>query len=490
MILTAAFYTIETVTINIVDATDSNLIPPGYLDAHPLTTSDILAREYGSKLVIVVEQCQCAVVWLCKACLAIMYLRITSGLPRQSLAVKLLAGYIAATYIFMEILYLGVWCRPFSNYWAVPTPNKQCNAATNHLITNTVFNLSSDAAMLAIGVPLFIRSQLPLKRKFILTGVFGLGLFNIVCCVMNKFYSFTEPYGDDWVFWYIREAATAVIVANLPFMWTLLRRVCGVKSWVSQTSAQRGKSDLDGTRMLQLRRSETTWQDGSMDGSKGAMTISSARRVTFSDDGIDDLDEINGAGGKSWWRLAQRQTDEEDAIAPAADSNNSLTHCTTAGSEIYKTVTISVTTGDTPTSPSSPTQYAPATRPTRRVMIRSHSYQSQPRNPQKSRRASEPLQARMAIQIVRGSSQRNGAGKLMEGLASGTPSSPPQADGSGDFDFNPTTTRSRSVALLARVDSRGTTRSATRSEVTEEDAVTGGGGGGGGRKGSWTKWWA
>lgn len=39
---------------------------------------------------------------------------------KQNLAVKIVAGYAAFGLVLMEILYLGVWCRPFSQYWAVP----------------------------------------------------------------------------------------------------------------------------------------------------------------------------------------------------------------------------------------------------------------------------------------------------------------------------------------------------------------------------------
>jgi len=34
-----------------------------------------------------------------------------------------------------------------------------------------------------------------------------------------------------WTFWYIREASTAFLVANLPFIWTLLRRMFKLKSF-------------------------------------------------------------------------------------------------------------------------------------------------------------------------------------------------------------------------------------------------------------------
>lgn len=41
----------------------------------------------------------------------------------QNIAVKAVAAYVAIGFVVMEILYLGVWCRPFNQYWAVPPDN-------------------------------------------------------------------------------------------------------------------------------------------------------------------------------------------------------------------------------------------------------------------------------------------------------------------------------------------------------------------------------
>jgi hypothetical protein len=44
---------------------------------------------------------------------------------KQRWAVKLLAGYVAFGWLLMEILYFGVWCQPFDQYWAVPVANSE-----------------------------------------------------------------------------------------------------------------------------------------------------------------------------------------------------------------------------------------------------------------------------------------------------------------------------------------------------------------------------
>jgi len=131
---------------------------------------------------------------------------------------------------------------------AVPTPNPQCDTAVNHLITNAVFNISSDVLMLALGVPMFIRIQIPLSKKIPLVGIFSLGIFVIIAAVLNKWYSFTAPFGTAWVYWYVRESATAIIVANLPFVWLLYRRIFGIR-----TDSVTGSRSKSGQNTISLR---------------------------------------------------------------------------------------------------------------------------------------------------------------------------------------------------------------------------------------------
>ncbi|KAI1486458.1 hypothetical protein F5X96DRAFT_654959 [Biscogniauxia mediterranea] len=236
MIFAMVADTVLIVTINILSRTNTNLIDPN--DMSELTPDSIRDRIYGSKMVLVVEQMQITVIWTIKCCLLLMYYRLTMSL-KQNLAVKIVVGYVALGWVVMEILYFGVWCRPFNQYWAVPVDNIQCSAATNHLITNAVLNISSDLMIIVIPMPVFMKAQLPLRRKMILCGVFALGVFTILSAILNKYYSFTEPFGSAWTFWYIRESSTAIITANLPFTWTLLQRVFHLQSFIAKSSQRR-----------------------------------------------------------------------------------------------------------------------------------------------------------------------------------------------------------------------------------------------------------
>ncbi len=186
----------------------------------------------------VVEQCMCAVQWGCKGCLLLLYWRLTQNLT-QHLIVKGAAIYVGGSYIIMLILYFAVWCRPFSDYWETPTSNTQCTTALDHLITNLVFNLTSDILIMSIPLPLFVRAHLELKRKLLLIFPFSLGFFTVVCAILSKHLSFTNPYSAEWVYWYCREASTAMIVTNMPYSWALIRRIFKLKSFFGGPSQER-----------------------------------------------------------------------------------------------------------------------------------------------------------------------------------------------------------------------------------------------------------
>ncbi|KAI1247427.1 hypothetical protein MGN70_011317 [Eutypa lata] len=212
--------TVLIVGMNIISTTSSNLIDP----ANPIElTPDVISeRVYGSKMVLLVEQMQLITIWLMKACLLIMYGRLTTSLT-QHVVVKIVSAYVAIGFVVMEILYFGVWCRPFSQYWAVPPDNVQCSAATNHLITNAVLNISSDIMIILLPMPVFLKSQLPTRKKVMLCGIFALGTFTVLSAILNKYYSFNAPFASDWTYWYIRESSTAIITTNLPLTYTLVR---------------------------------------------------------------------------------------------------------------------------------------------------------------------------------------------------------------------------------------------------------------------------
>lgn len=165
---------------------------------------------------------------------------------------------------------------------------------------NAVFNISSDMLMLCIPIPLLLRSRLPTIKKLLLCGLFGMGAFVILCAALNKYYSFAHPFSPMWTFWYIREASTAVLVANMPMCWALLRRLFNLRAFhaSSQNSHSRSKSSNHNLR--------------SMTGPTG----SKKRSVLDKLSAIDKMDESGTSREREWWE--GRAGSQEDLVTPPA----------------------------------------------------------------------------------------------------------------------------------------------------------------------------
>ncbi|KAF2635341.1 hypothetical protein P280DRAFT_461941 [Massarina eburnea CBS 473.64] len=320
MLFIAAVYTVLLVIIHIQTYTPTNLINPA--DNITLTPEDIKIREFGSKLVLVTEHLQMVVIWCCKGCLLLLYSRLTMSL-RHNIVVKMVTGYVIGGFIVMEILWF-VWCRPFHYYWKVPAPNLQCSTEVNHMITNAVFNISSDLMIIALPMPVLFASQLPLKRKITLACVFALGSFIILAAILSKYYSLSQPYGTQWIYWYMREVSTAIITANLPLTWTLLQRIFGMSSFFSRSSrSSRGRSGdaVGGARVwstygnLTSRTRDTTMASKARDPHAIELSLSESQ------------EEIYGSNGmplKIWHRREVSMMSEEVDIKVSCPSSPNL----------------------------------------------------------------------------------------------------------------------------------------------------------------------
>ena len=139
----------------------------------------------------------------------------------------------------------------------------QCASYYHHLITDAVFNISSDLMMLALPLPLLIKAQLPFKKKLVLCAVFSLGVFVILSAVLNRYYNFTAGYGSlIYLNWYAGETSTAVIVANIPHCWPLLSRLFGLGSFKSTQGPQSGNKFVLSSTTNSRRRPSHMDMDG------------------------------------------------------------------------------------------------------------------------------------------------------------------------------------------------------------------------------------
>ncbi|KAK3936785.1 hypothetical protein QBC46DRAFT_357189 [Diplogelasinospora grovesii] len=221
MMLAAALYTGLIITLNAVaQGGGSNLFPKEMLGT--FTPEEIEERIYGSKVVVVSEQMMLMVIYVLKACVLILYTRLTLGLHAQRW-VRYIAYYVVCGFVGTEIAFFTA-CRPsFQSYWSMPPTDDQCATLEHYAIVQGSLNISSDALMLCIPLPLIRKMAMPVKQKLVLFFLFSLGFFVIIAAVMTKVFNLKDMFDPVYMLWYVREASVAVYVANLPSIWPLLR---------------------------------------------------------------------------------------------------------------------------------------------------------------------------------------------------------------------------------------------------------------------------
>ncbi|KAF2496961.1 hypothetical protein BU16DRAFT_560270 [Lophium mytilinum] len=231
MVVTFGCYTTLLILIQLSGHFGTNEYDPATRAEILANAHDVASRIRGSKIVVGSNQCYLLTLWGVKACLCTLYYQMTRR-TFQNFFVKLVIGYVVLGFIATEIP-LFILCRPFSQYWSIFPYSTQCTTYHTYCIIQTVFNISSDALMLAIPIPMILRASVKPAKKAALVGVFSMGVFVILAAFLNKYYNFTLPGTTVYMVWHIREASVSVMVANLMCWWPLLRKVFGWKAFVS-----------------------------------------------------------------------------------------------------------------------------------------------------------------------------------------------------------------------------------------------------------------
>lgn len=329
MTATFLFYTSLLVLIQVSAKYATNLMDPSDYDEVLSDPQQVHDRIIGSKVVIALEQCMLMSTWGVKVCMLILYWRITKNLP-SNLLVKILSAYVAVGFVVIQVTYYAVYCRPFSQYWALPVSNPQCATYQHYSITQAVFNISSDAFMFAIPIPLIVKARLPQRRKMLLLMVMSLGLFTIIAAILNKYFNFASPLTTVYQIWYIREASTAIFVANMMCWWPLLRKLFGMRAFQyssnprrssrktgtntqSKTTGSQSRLSSSVARALHLPRSDIRNSAKNTEHSNAGRSSQEAINRSTGDL-PDDLDRVDTIPLQVWGKGNERGTDVENLM--------------------------------------------------------------------------------------------------------------------------------------------------------------------------------
>ncbi|KAF2674698.1 hypothetical protein BT63DRAFT_408859 [Microthyrium microscopicum] len=223
MMGTFSLYTSLLILLQFSSRYATNEFHPGELDGILANPQDVKDRIYGSKIVVGSNQAYLLTLWGVKACLLMLYYRMTRDTVNHTY-VKIVIGYVIFGLIAIEVPYFFILCRPFSQYWAMPPNNTQCATYFDYCIIQMVFNVSSDLLMLGIPTPFVVGAKVPPLKRALLVGIFSLGSFVVLAAVLAKYYNFTSANSTVYMIWDVRETSVAVYVANLMCWWPLLRK--------------------------------------------------------------------------------------------------------------------------------------------------------------------------------------------------------------------------------------------------------------------------
>ncbi|KAE8376036.1 hypothetical protein BDV26DRAFT_294452 [Aspergillus bertholletiae] len=175
---------------------------------------DILAR--GSQCLLAGWTCYVTLIWALKACMLFFYNRLTLGLVQQKL-VKFNAVLCACTYVAV-ILTIFLHCRPLHRNWQVyPDPGINCTAGYVNYIVIAVTNVSTDAILVFIPIPLLAKVRLALRRKLMIGVLLCGGVFVMIATLLRCILSLQSIDSiNTSTIWAIRETFVGIIAVNAP----------------------------------------------------------------------------------------------------------------------------------------------------------------------------------------------------------------------------------------------------------------------------------
>jgi hypothetical protein len=99
---------------------------------------------------------------------------------------KSVAAYIIASYLIIEILYFGVLCVPFRQYWAIMVINQQCATYVTYYQVHLALNSTAYVLLMAAAIAIIASWQLAMSRRMIVAGLLCTGVFIVAAAILSK----------------------------------------------------------------------------------------------------------------------------------------------------------------------------------------------------------------------------------------------------------------------------------------------------------------
>ncbi|KAB8210705.1 hypothetical protein BDV34DRAFT_220379 [Aspergillus parasiticus] len=245
------------------------------------TSEEYRLRVGGSKTQVLGWSLYTTLLWLLKACMAIFYSRLTSGLINMHRRVQIAYVLIGVTYIAV-ICSILFGCHPMHKNWQIyPDPGNYCQPAVSHIdvYVTVTLNVATDVYLISIPTPMLFKARLPWREKLELLVLFSGGIFvmaaGILRCVLIVTVRLPSPTlsltprpqippklpntssppntltmnkkagangAQQAGSWACRETFVAVIIGNAPMIYPLCRRIARRAGWYISTKGASANS--------------------------------------------------------------------------------------------------------------------------------------------------------------------------------------------------------------------------------------------------------
>ncbi|EEU43594.1 uncharacterized protein NECHADRAFT_45518 [Fusarium vanettenii 77-13-4] len=158
-----------------------------------------------------------------KMSLLLSYMRVFPGNYR--IATIIVAVIISMAHIAFICVFLFL-CTPIAKQWDPSITGGHCADAVPFYLSFSALTILFDVMVLVLPFPALLKSQIQLRKKIVLLGLFGLGIFvTIVQVIRIQTIQNLKNYLDSSkaILWSIIETNTGIIIASIPTLSPLVK---------------------------------------------------------------------------------------------------------------------------------------------------------------------------------------------------------------------------------------------------------------------------
>ncbi|KAI8663358.1 hypothetical protein NCS57_00936400 [Fusarium keratoplasticum] len=158
-----------------------------------------------------------------KMSLLLSYMRVFPGNYR--IAAIIVAVIISMAHIAFICVFLFL-CTPIAKQWDPSITGGHCADAVPFYLSFSALTILFDVMILVLPFPALLKSQIQLRKKVVLLGLFGLGIFvTIVQVIRIQTIQNLKNYLDSSkaILWSIIETNTGIIIASIPTLSPLVK---------------------------------------------------------------------------------------------------------------------------------------------------------------------------------------------------------------------------------------------------------------------------